>query len=175
MNVWADAETRYQTGQEVRGVVTRVAHFGVFVQVEPGLEGILYTFELGPGPGALANFAPGQEVRLYVKDVDGRRKRLELGLEHRPVPGLVSEQAVPDEARRKALPEEPGTIQSFPHATPGGRTERRCPTCQRQVQCTWRYCVYCGGTLQRRCPVCGTTQPDLPDARYCCACGKLLG
>jgi transcriptional accessory protein Tex/SPT6 len=174
VTVWADAEARYQTGQEVRGVVTRVAQFGVFVRVEPGIEGILYTFELGPGPGALANFAPGQEVRLYVKDVDVRRKRLELGLENRPVPGLVSERAVPDEARRKTLLEEPGATQAFPHSTPGERTERHCPTCQRPVQSTWRYCVYCGGTLQRRCQVCGTTQPDLPDARYCCECGKLL-
>lgn len=174
VNAWADAEERYRAGQEVRGVVTRVAQFGVFVRVEPGIEGILYTFELGPGPGAMAAFAPGQEVRLYVKDVDVRRKRLELGLENQPVPGLVSEQAVPDEARRKTLPELPGATQSFPRETPGGREEHRCPTCQRAVQSTWRYCVYCGGNLQRRCPACGTAQPDLPDARYCCECGKLL-
>ena len=173
-NAWAGVEERYRAGQEVDGVVTRVAQFGVFVRVEPGIEGILYTFELGPGPGALASFAPGQHVRLYVKDVDGRKKRLELGLENRPVPGLVSEQAVPDEARRKALPKLPEVPQTFARAIPGGRDEHHCPTCQRQVQSTWRYCVYCGGNLQSRCSACGATQPDLPGARYCYECGTLL-
>lgn len=174
VNAWADAEARYRTGQEVRGVVTRAAQFGVFVRVEPGIEGILYTFELGPGPGAMAGFAPGQEVLLYVKDVDARKKRLELSLENQSVPGLLSEREVPAEARRKTPPEPPGPLQSSPSEALGGWGKQNCPTCQRPVQHPWKYCVYCGGTLQRRCPACGTTQPDLPDARYCCECGTLL-
>ncbi len=174
-NVWADAEMRYRAGQEVRGVVTRVAQFGVFVQLEPGIEGILYTFELGPGPGAMAGFAPGQEVRLYVKDVDARKKRLELGLESEPVPGLLSEREVPAQARRKTPPESLEPAYLFPREAPSERGEQNCPNCQRPIQLTWNHCVYCGGMLRRRCSACGTTQPALPGARYCCECGILLG
>lgn len=174
VNAWADVEARYRVGQGVRGVVTRVAHFGVFVQIEPGIEGILYTFELGPAPGAMAGFAPGQEVQAYVKDVDARKRRLELSLENQPMPGLLSEREVPAEARRKTPPEVRGSAPLPLPEVPGERGEQNCPTCQRAVQYAWKYCVYCGGTLQRRCPACGTTQPDLPDARYCCECGKLL-
>lgn len=174
VNAWADVEERYRAGQEIQGVVTRVAHFGVFVRIEPGIEGILYSFELGPNPGALAGFAPGQQVQVYVKDVDARKRRLELSLENQPMPGLLREREVPADARRKTPPEVPESVQLPLPEAPGRRDEQNCPTCQRAVQFTWKYCVYCGGTLQRRCLDCGTAQPDLPDARYCRECGKLL-
>ena len=174
-SAWTHAEERYQVGQEVRGVVTRQAQFGVFVQVEPGIEGIIYAFELGPG--ALASLAPGEEVQLYIKDVDAHKKRLELSLERESTPGLLAERDLPPaarrEARREELPDDPfGAAWSELTA----RRERQlCPTCQRPVLGSWGYCVYCGSTLQRRCPVCGTAQPDLPGAHYCYECGQVLG
>ncbi len=192
-NPWAGAEERYQAGQEVRGVVTRVAQFGVFVQIEPGLEGIVYTFELGTGPGALTGFAPGQEMQLYVKNIDTSRKRLELSPANASTPGLLDKHALPPDLHRTALPGAlltpglPGErvlppdlrSKTLPGAllTPGlrsfssGTDLATCPTCQRQIQAAWKFCVYCGGSLLRRCPACGSTQPDLPDARYCYECG----
>lgn len=176
-NAWADAEERYQAGQKVRGTVTRIAQFGVFVQVEPGIEGVVYAFELGPGAGALASLAPGQEMELYVKSVDAKKKRLELGLEGSLMPGLLAEHALPPELRRKAQPSE--VPWPLPHPQPETVTSSHpvqsapgCPTCQRTIQATWKYCVYCGGSLQRRCSACGSVQPDLPDALYCYECGK---
>lgn len=174
-DAWAGAEERYHVGQEARGVVTRLAQFGVFVQLEPGIEGILYTFELGPGAGALTRFAPGQEVRVYVKDIDPRKKRLELGLEAQTMPGLLAERELPAEARRKTPPDE--LLRSVPPSLAPiapRLSGQLCPSCQRPVQESWKYCVYCGGTLQSRCPVCATIQPDLPEARYCCECGSVL-
>lgn len=162
-DAWADADVRYQPGQEVHGVVTRVAHFGLFVQLEPGIEGIVYTFELGPG--APTGFLPGQQVQLYVKDVDARKRRLELSPQPQLPPGLVREQEVPAQVRRAVPVSAPG------EPAPGAQL---CPTCQRPVQVTWKYCVYCAGALQRRCPACGTVQPDLAGARYCCECATQL-
>ncbi len=139
-SLWSRAEERYLSGQEVQGIVTRVAQFGVFVQVEP---------------------------ELYVKSVDARRKRLELSLgQETSLPGPLNEGLLPPEAlqhRRgaSALPQ-----------TPGGAQSPVCPACQRQVQSGWKFCVYCGGSLQRRCPACGSTQADLPGARFCHECGK---
>lgn len=187
VRAWENVEERYQVGQRVQGVVSRIAHFGVFVQLEPGIEGIIYTFELGQGAGALARFAPGQEVQLYVKDLDARKRRLELALEDQPLPGLVAEHDLPPEVRRPQpfdalsqemqLPPLDRLSLPFPPLPPeiaATHSELACPTCQRAVQKGWKHCVYCGSTLQKRCPICGTPQPDLPDARYCCECGRPL-
>jgi hypothetical protein len=147
-----------------------VAQFGVFVQIEPGLEGIVYTFELGTGPGALTGLAPGQEMQLYVKNIDTSRKRLELSPANASTPGLLDERVLPPDLRSKTLPGAlltPG-LRSFS----AGTDLATCPTCQRQIQAAWKFCVYCGGSLLRHCSACGSTQPDLPDARYCYECGK---
>lgn len=169
-DAWVEAEVRYRAGQRVQGVVTRLAQFGIFFQLEPGVEGVLYTFELGPG--ALAGFVPGQQVGLYVKDVDARRRRLELSLEDQRTPGLFSQREVPAQVRRKTSLPGPELPPLAPET--GGPGEQHCPACLRPVQPTWKYCVYCAGTLQRRCPACGSAQPDLAGARYCCECGQAL-
>ena len=179
-NPWHDAETRYQPGQEVHGPVTRVTHFGVFMQIEPDLIGVIYTFELGPGLAALTGFVPGQEIHAYVKSIDAGRKRLELGLSQSPTSGLLAEHAIPAALRRGKLPDElpqsmprPQELLYVPDA-PSEQSERACPTCQRSIQAVWKHCVYCGGSLRRHCLLCGSLQPDLLDARYCCECGKML-
>lgn len=174
-NAWANAEARYQPGQQVRGTVTRVAQFGVFVQVEPGIEGIVYAFELGQGPSALVGVAPGQEMQLYVKSIDASRRRLELSPENQPMPGLMAERELPPDARRKSLPDELSWPKpQLPPETPVRQNELSCPTCQRGVQATWKHCVYCGGSLRHHCPACGAAQPNLPEARYCYECGKQM-
>jgi hypothetical protein len=173
-NVWAGAEERYQIGQEVRGMVTRVAQFGVFVQVEPELEGIIYAFELGVGPAALAGFVSGQEMQLYVKNIDANRKRLELSLNNDSTLGLLDEHMLPPDVRRKTPPgATPRPLLELP--VRGTSVDiPTCPTCQRQTLANWKFCVYCGSSLQRHCPACGSTQPDLPDARYCYECGTVI-
>lgn len=172
INAWQNAEERYRTGQQVQGIVTRATSLGVFVKVEAGLEGILYAFELGSNPVIQANFQAGQEIQVYVRSIDARRKRLELSLDQDPVPGLLDERVMPPALRQKiASGAISPQLAEKPLENPF-TDNTACPTCRRQVQSTWNYCVYCGGTLQRRCPACGRVQPDLPGARYCHACGR---
>ncbi len=183
-NPWHDVEARYQPGQQVQGTVTRVTHFGVFVQVEPELEGVIYTFELGPGRSAVASFVQGQEMQLYVKSIDAGRKRMELSLEQPSMLGLLEEHTIPAVLRRSKPSSElpwpmplPDALAQLPLALSGAISEqngRVCPTCQHSVQDAWKYCVYCGGSLRRRCPACDSVQPDLPEARYCYECGKIV-
>jgi hypothetical protein len=174
---WTDAERRYNPGQKVVGKVTRVTPFGVFLQVEPEIEGIIYTFELGQGPAAVAGFVPGLEVPVFVKSIDTRRKRLELSLLNQPIPGLLEEFEIPVELRRR---KQPDLLPSPPLLTPQDRERaenhghQTCSTCQRQVQKTWKYCVFCGGSLQNYCPTCGLAQPNIPEAGYCYDCGQRL-
>ncbi len=178
-DAWDHAEERFQVGQEVQGIVTRVTQFGVFARVEPGLEGVIYAFELGIGPAALAGFTPGQELRLFVRNIDASRKRLELGVDNNPLPAFQDAHALPPTVRRKSASPEPAwptlpPLPDFPQIPPGlpDFAPDLCRSCQRPVYADWKFCVYCGYALQRRCGACGSIQPDLPDARYCRECGK---
>ena len=99
---WIDAEQRYTPGQEISATVTSVTHFGVFAQVEPGLEGVIYSFELG---SKVAHYAPGHELILYVKSIDAYRKRLELSPQAQSMAGLLTSSTLP--ADLQALHELP--------------------------------------------------------------------
>ena len=171
-SLWKNAEERYQPGQKVQGTITRVAQFGVFVQVEPGMEGIIYTFELGQGPSALTGIAPGQELQLYVKSIDPGKKRLELSLEENPIPGLLREHPISLQTRKIKAQEEISWPAPFP--LPAETLEQGCPGCQKEIRAGWKYCIYCGHTLRSYCRSCGSEQPGLPGGCYCCECGKLL-
>jgi small subunit ribosomal protein S1 len=79
---WQDVESRYQLGQLVEGTVSNVVHFGVFVQLEEELEGLIHISELAEGTflhprNVVQN---GDRVVAQVLNVDGPAKRLALRL-----------------------------------------------------------------------------------------------
>lgn len=154
---WATAETRYSPGQMVKGVVTRIAPFGVFVRIEEGLEGVLYQSRLAQEAGT--NVREGQNLTLYVTSVDARRRRMELGFEPQMHPVLVE----------KSNPPFPPPVNLHPVAD--GCV---CSACKKTVEASWKHCVYCGNTLQRVCTTCGTKQPVIEGARFCHECGMPL-
>jgi AAA+ superfamily predicted ATPase len=49
-----------------------------------------------------------------------------------------------------------------------------CPSCKKQVQSTWKYCVYCRIPLTKRCQKCGTAHPEIAGARFCPECANDL-
>ncbi len=86
---WVGVEERYKVGQIVRGKVTNVSDFGVFVEVERGLEGLIHISELAEG-----NFIhprnvveEGDEVVAQVLEVD--EKNYKLSLSTRRVPHSI--------------------------------------------------------------------------------------
>ena len=54
----------------------KVSDFGVFVQLEPGIEGLIHITKVPPGK----KFEIGQEIEVYVEDVDARGKKISLGI-----------------------------------------------------------------------------------------------
>ncbi len=50
----------------------------------------------------------------------------------------------------------------------------QCPSCKREVQASWKHCVFCGASLSKVCSRCGVTQPEVEGARFCCSCGSSL-
>jgi small subunit ribosomal protein S1 len=82
-NPWDSAAEKYKTGERVRGVVTRVADFGAFVELEPGLEGLIHVSEMSWAkkvrhPGDLVK--PGETVETVILGVNSTDRRISLGL-----------------------------------------------------------------------------------------------
>jgi small subunit ribosomal protein S1 len=80
---WSLVEEKYKTGERVRGKVTRLAEFGAFVELEPGVEGLIRMFDLTWSrkvrkPEDVVK--PGELVEAVVLNVSGADKRIGLGL-----------------------------------------------------------------------------------------------
>jgi small subunit ribosomal protein S1 len=80
---WATVLERYREGTIVTGQVTRLAPFGAFVQLEPGIEGLLHISGLGVGkrvahPSEVVSEGEDISVRLVSVDPNARRIGLEL-------------------------------------------------------------------------------------------------
>ncbi|MEM1180473.1 MAG: S1 RNA-binding domain-containing protein [Acidobacteriota bacterium] len=93
-NPWKDAEERYPEGDMFVGKVEKVTKFGVFIELEPGLTGLLPFAVLGGGDGGggggsnpKRQFLPGKEVKVKVLSVDTGRRRISLGTEQSKAEG----------------------------------------------------------------------------------------
>jgi len=79
---WEDVEHRYPKGALVEGKVTNVTDFGAFVELEPGIEGLVHISELSweriSHPKEVVQ--PGQTVRAMVLKVDPENRRISLSL-----------------------------------------------------------------------------------------------
>jgi small subunit ribosomal protein S1 len=79
---WSKAGETYQAGQLRSGRVARVADFGVFVELEPGIEGLIPARETGVSrDGDLKKtFSIGSDVQVAVLDVDASARRIRLSV-----------------------------------------------------------------------------------------------
>ncbi|HEX2574178.1 MAG TPA: S1 RNA-binding domain-containing protein [Polyangia bacterium] len=80
---WEEVPTRFPEQARVKGTVARVETFGAFIELGPGIEGLLHVSELGEGRKlrhAREALQPGQAVEVRVLGVDRERRRISLGL-----------------------------------------------------------------------------------------------
>ncbi|HEX3473000.1 MAG TPA: 30S ribosomal protein S1 [Silvibacterium sp.] len=80
---WDSAAERYKVGQRITGAVTRLADFGAFVEVEPGIEGLIHVSEMSwvkkvRKPSDLLK--QGDTVDAVVLSLNQGERRLSLGL-----------------------------------------------------------------------------------------------
>lgn len=77
---WATADRKLAPNQVITGKVTRVMDFGAFVELEPGLEGLVHVSQLAKDrvrrPSDLVK--PGQELQVRVIAVDRAKSRISL-------------------------------------------------------------------------------------------------
>jgi small subunit ribosomal protein S1 len=92
-----DIPERFLPGQKVKGKITKLTNFGVFVELEPGLEGLLHISELSENkiesPEEVVKV--GDEVDVKVLRVDTKDRKIGLSMKN------VDDPTVPDD-----LPEE---------------------------------------------------------------------
>jgi len=79
---WERVEMRYQEGQVIDGTVENGTDFGVFVELEPGLSGLIPISELALEKDAdpRAAFAPGEKVQAKLLSLDPGRRRISLSV-----------------------------------------------------------------------------------------------
>jgi small subunit ribosomal protein S1 len=77
---WSKAAATYEAGQVRTGRVTRVAEFGAFVELEPGVEGLIPSSETGLARDADLKraFPIGSNVEVVILDVDATARRIRL-------------------------------------------------------------------------------------------------
>jgi small subunit ribosomal protein S1 len=80
---WETVPQRYQLNQRVRGRVTRVAEFGAFVELEPGIEGLVHISEMSWSKKmriASDIVKPGDVVDAVILGIKPEERRISLGL-----------------------------------------------------------------------------------------------
>ncbi len=80
---WADIEKKYPVGSKHKGIVRNFTNFGAFVELEEGVDGLIYISDLTwnkrvKHPSDVLNI--GDEVEVIVLDVDKDGRKLSLGL-----------------------------------------------------------------------------------------------
>ena len=80
---WEGVSAKYPVGARFRGKVTNVTDYGAFVELEPGVEGLVHVSEMSwvkknVHPNKIVT--PGQEADVMVLEVDSNKRRISLGL-----------------------------------------------------------------------------------------------
>jgi small subunit ribosomal protein S1 len=80
---WVDIQRRYPEGTRLFGKVTNITDYGAFVEIEPGVEGLVHVSEMD---WTNKNIHPtkvvqlGDEVEVMILDIDTERRRISLGM-----------------------------------------------------------------------------------------------
>lgn len=73
---WSEIENKFKADDKVKGKVTRISDFGAFVELAPGVEGLVHITKIPPA----TSLKEGQEVSCYVEEVDKKAQKISLGL-----------------------------------------------------------------------------------------------
>jgi small subunit ribosomal protein S1 len=100
---WTLVERKYKPGSKVRGKVVSIVDFGIFVELEPGVEGLVHSSEISwikrfRHPSEVVNI--GRRVETMVIEVDSEKKRIALSLKQiDPSPWEIFKEQFPPGSR----------------------------------------------------------------------------
>jgi small subunit ribosomal protein S1 len=104
---WDLVEDKYYRGQTVPGKVTRLMDFGAFVELEPGIEGLIHISELSPTRvrRVIDIVKPEQEVEVRIVKIEPEEKKIALSLI--PLPTATPDEPEEEEEDDEAKPPKP--------------------------------------------------------------------
>jgi small subunit ribosomal protein S1 len=119
---WAEVPTRFAVGAPFEGTVARKTEFGVFVELFPGVDGLIHVSQLPLGMKLEdESLASGAPVRGWVREIDLDRRRLSLTLREvaatDPWPGAVEH--YPTETAVEGIVERTANFGVFVQLEPG--------------------------------------------------------
>lgn len=82
---WVQISQKYKEGDMVKGVITKITQFGIFVKLEEGIEGLVHVSKLGPDD----HFETGKEISVTIDLLDNKKKRISLSLVLTSTKGLI--------------------------------------------------------------------------------------
>ena len=134
---WETIEQRYQENQLVQGKVTQVSAIGAFVELEPGVEGLLHVSELVGAPAVVPQevLESGDEVLVKIVRLEKRRRR--VGLSARRVQReewehWAAEKAAQDEQMELEAEEQPQDETPTAETEPVEGAESEVPTAEEE-------------------------------------------
>lgn len=80
---WKNVEKRYQEGQKVEGIISNIKRFGVFVELEEGVEGLLHVSDVSWSKRSMPLsrlFKKGSKIQCKILSIDPNKRRIALGL-----------------------------------------------------------------------------------------------
>ncbi len=73
---WKSVEKKFKVEDKVKGKVVRISDFGTFVELTPGIEGLIHITKIPPA----TKMEVGQEVNCYIEEIDLKNKKIALGI-----------------------------------------------------------------------------------------------
>ncbi len=106
---WDTIAQRHPVGTKVKGTVTAITEFGVFLEIENGVEGLIHNSQLGidKGQEVAATFPVGSQVEAEVTNVDTQERRISLSAR------AIKERARKDSYDTQYMGEEEGPRVTF--------------------------------------------------------------
>ncbi len=80
---WDNANDQFKVGQKLDGKVTRITNFGAFVEIAPGIEGLVHISEMSHTRRVLKVedvVTAGESIQVMIKELDTDRRRISLSI-----------------------------------------------------------------------------------------------
>ncbi|OGP57585.1 MAG: 30S ribosomal protein S1 [Deltaproteobacteria bacterium RBG_13_49_15] len=79
---WSTVEKRYEVGKEITGTITNLTDFGVFVELEEGIEGLVHVSEISKEKikSPVGRFKVGDAITAKVMNINGEERRIGLSI-----------------------------------------------------------------------------------------------
>ena len=85
-NPWDSLEFKYPTGTKIKGVIKNITDFGIFVEIEEGIDGLVHVSDLTWDSSKVTHpseaFEKGQEVEAMVMSIDKNNERISLSIKN---------------------------------------------------------------------------------------------